>query len=383
MISSLINLKTRKINFWIFSILFSFSFASIMHLKDYGYLQNNSDIMWSILGFQDISGLSWIDILKRYISSIHGNEPFYWFHIKFIRLFITSEVSVYVFIEYFIMFGMLAVLSRIVSKDKFAIVLACLLFISGGFFPSIYQVWRNTFANILILIGISLSDIKSQFKSRLLIYSSIFFHIGAIILVLLYEIFQWYSKKVKIFKDKDINYRYVFIFIFVMVFTFSYIFKMGLFFADLLGLVEAYQVYYDSLTRLSYRALLNSLTFFIFIYLINKSIQKSNTDLFFCALYFTIILILIINPMPGIFGRFSYFVKFGGSILVAKLIINNAKLGSYILSFILVVFILKINFSKDLDNILTKNISPTYSAPTQGLFNMMFNYDKLLNNLNF
>ncbi len=125
-----LNLTSLRINYWVFSFMFALSFALLFLLKDYSvdrYL-NNDDIIYYIQQFKIIHDLSWSEIFYRFISRPSGNEPLFWAYYKVAWTLLFGNTILFTFSYYFITFGLIVYLAKIVDANKFVIISLLIFF---------------------------------------------------------------------------------------------------------------------------------------------------------------------------------------------------------------------------------------------------------------
>jgi len=380
-----LNLTSLRINYWVFSFMFTLSFALLFFLKDYSLdnMPNNSDIVFYIQRFKIIDNLSWSEIFYQFISMPQGNEPLFWSYVKVAWTLLSGNTALFVFFHYFITFSLIAYIAKIVDANKFVIVSLCVLLVNFSVFITLFQAWRHTFAFLLLFIGILSFDIKKRkWFPRIMIYSSMLVHISTAIIVIIFEVFILFTKRksykletIKLYNKEIIGYALL------MALAFFSAAQFGLFLAKRFNFDEALNIYYQTIiTQGTVFDLLNWFTLLICVFLWLNQKKLTNTDVFIATQYFIFSVLLINLPMPDAFGRYNYYILIGGAILIGKLITTvNFRLGIILLTSLFCYDIYNINYSTELVKTLSERLYSGYLNPAYGLTAMIFNYDTILN----
>ncbi len=83
--------------------------------------------------------------------------------------------------------------------------------------------------------------------------------------------------------------------------------------------------------------------------------------------------------MPDVFGRYAYYITFGGSILIGKMVTTKLRFGFIFLLILFMYDVYSINFSTDAASALSAHLHSEFQNPFYGLVEMMLNYDNILN----
>ena len=143
------------------------------------------------------------------------------------------------------------------------------------------------------------------------------------------------------------------------------------------GLMIYYQRIHNEAKLIDF---LNWFTLLICMYLWLNRKKLTNTDVFIATQYLILSVLLIYLPMPNIFGRYTYYVLMGGSIIIGKLITTlNSRLGISLLIFLFCYDIYSINYSTELVKTFSERLYSGYLNPAYGLTAMILNYDTILN----
>ena len=155
-----LNFTDSRINFFIFSFMFSFSFGLLFLLKDYSLLENNSDIIYYMSRFETINDLPWIELGKHFIFFPNGNEVLFWMYVKGVRTFLSDSKIFFIFLQYFISFLLISYLGKYANKNKFIIIVACLLLVNYSILTILFGALRQTLAILLVYVGILLYNLS-------------------------------------------------------------------------------------------------------------------------------------------------------------------------------------------------------------------------------
>jgi len=363
--------------------MFASSFALMYLLQDYSLANtpNNSDVVWYVTTFQTINEVSWSEIFSRFISFPKGNEPLYWVYIKILNFLFFGNGKMFLLFHYFITFFLIAYLGKIVATNKFVIVTVCILLLNYNLLLGI-PAFRQTYAFLIFFIGLFLFDANERkWFPRILIYSSFFFHISLAIIIIFFELFALVVKGSYKFefsklysKEMVLNMTFVvLIFIFVKQ-------DFLLFIARPFGVSENLARYY--LSSISIPTPYSGVLFNWFTYMILLSLwlerkKLSNMHVFVAAQYFIFIVLLNELDVPGVFGRYTYYIKLGGAIIIGYLGIADFKFGFALLAFVCVRFFGYFYLNYPLD--LSSRVFSEFMNPVYGLGRMILNFDTLFN----
>ena len=161
--SSLVSLFYKEINFKIFSFLFALSFALLFTNRDLKSTYDASDVAMYVTRYA--YDIGFIDSLINF-----DIEPFWIIYTKFLSIIFNGDMDLFVLFNHFLLFLLLAIIARKISKKNYIITLFCLVFFNLAVLLGIHQVWRNTFAILLIFIGVYST------RSKFLIYTAPLVH---------------------------------------------------------------------------------------------------------------------------------------------------------------------------------------------------------------
>jgi len=364
--------------------MFALSFSLMYLLMDYSIdnAPNNSDIVYYITSFQTINDLSWLGIFDRFINTPNQSEPLFWIFVKIFRVLFFGNAVLYLFFHYFITFFLIAYLGKIVHTNKFVIVIVYILLLNGSILIGI-TAFRQTTAFLLFLIGIFLFDAREKgWSPRILIYSSMFFHISMPLLIFFFEAFSLIAKRGCKFGNSQLYSMKMGGYIAIPILAIILI-NENFFYYILtpLNLYSHINFYFSELATIVPYAytLFNWFTFLILLCLWLRRKKLQNSEVFIATLYFIIIAFLNEISLPGVFRRFTYFAQLGGALIVGRLATENYKLGFILLMFIFILWYSQFHFNTPLNKALSERVYSEFMNPVYGLGRMILNYDTLLN----
>ena len=193
-ICAVLNMMNSRINYRLFSLMFALSFTLLFFLRDWRTVGFHSDAIEYMRTFQMTAGISLSDIFIRFLLHPNGEEPLWNMYLWLFRLLIGDNIGIFAFFNYFLMFLLTAYLGKLVGGKRFVIVIFCIISVNLGFLNNIFEVWRHTFALLILFLGIfKFETNKSKLFSRSLMYSSALIHMVTLPIVLLYEVFILFS----------------------------------------------------------------------------------------------------------------------------------------------------------------------------------------------
>ena len=362
--------------------MFSLSFALLFFLKDYSLTNfpNDSDVAQYITSFQTINELSWSGIFYRFISIPHGNEPLFWIYNKVAWILFSGNASLYVFFHFFITFVLISYLGKIVDTNKFVIIILCILFVGFGILFSLAQAWRYSLAFLIFIIGVfSFGNRKKKWLPRIIIYSSVLFHLSTVLLVIFFEIFTYFFKKSHKYEISKLYSKEMIEYVILIIFAFIVITKYGFLISHYLGLSQQLFYFLTIMPEgIGYDALFNSFSVLVCLFLWLNRKKLTRPDIFIATIYFLITILFIEISVPEIFSRITYFVMLGGTILVGKMMAVNFKLGFILISVLFIYDGYIINYSEESIRMLTPRLHYEYTNPAYGLGAMIINSDTIL-----
>jgi len=371
-----LNLTKPGINFWIFSFMFVLSFSLLMFLKDYNQMSWNSDITHYIGSFSRVDNQSYLEIIYRFIEHPSGGEPFYWFYVKLSRTLLFSDEKLFAFFYYFTVFALIAYLGKIVDANKFVIIIVLMVFL-GSQLTVVYQLWRFSLAFLILMIGIFSFDAREKkWLSRIVIYSSVLFHMSAALVVVFFEFFVFFTKRSRKYGIGKLYFKEMIPYVVFVVIGFILLAKYG---STLLPSEKLRIVIFDYsqyMESQGYGTLFNSVSILVYCSLWLRRKELTKVDVFIATQYFILTILMIQLAVPGIFMRYSYYTRLGGSILIGKLIVANFRRGLILLSiyfFYIIYTIYLVDFAA-----LSERVSVQSHNPVFGLVAMALDYGNIL-----
>jgi len=337
--------------------------------------------------FEIINDVPSIEIFKRYIFSPSSNEVLFWMYVKGVKTFLSDSKIFFVFIQYFISFILISYLGKYANKNKFIIIVACLLLVNYSILTILVGALRQTLAILLVYMGILLFDKgKNKRITRIFIYSSILVHVSMIPIIIFFEIFMLTTKKNYKFDVSQLYSKGMLIYIGLFLFCILFLnLDFIIFILRFINLSDVFILYANS----SERALLSREDFFNFIifnwfnYLMFLSIwirrkKILNSDVFIITQYFIFTILLNTLPLPSALFRYDYYILLGGCILIGRLISNNYRLGFMFLNLLFVYNIYLINYSSAHSHTFSSRLYKGYKNLNYGLLEMISEYDSIL-----
>ena len=359
--------------------MFALSFGLFFFLRNWhiGY-----DAIYYLSTFQEANKFSVGELFYRIDFSRSGVEPFWHLYLMFIRIIIGNQVDFFAFVNLFLIFLLTAFLGKVVDEKRFVIVSACILFVSPGFFSNAYEVWRHTFALLLFFIGIFLLEAdKHRRLARVLMYSSILFHVVCIPILVGYELFNLF-KRLNVRNQRKMRFQiiksYLFQIVIYAIFSFVAIQLIERMFSiGLPSQLLIYQVYQKNIgvEESGYAYLFNPLSAVVIYYFWFNRKQISTNDVFIGINYFLLIGVFIVANLPSSpLGRAFYIFIVGASVLFSKLVLKSKKYGFLFLIFI-ILFMFYSNIKHGGGN-LSNLLGGDFLNPTYGLAGMILHLDK-------
>lgn len=380
-ICAVLNFMNLRINFRLFSIMFALSFALFYFLRDWGIGQ---DAIHYLRSYQMAGSRSLSDIFYGFVGHPQGNELFFYIYVWLFRKLFGYHVELFAFFNYFLIFLLTAYLGKAVDGKRFVVIIFCILFVSLGFLNNVFEVWRHTIAALLFFIGIFLFETnKHRRLYRILMYSSALFHFVALPLVILYEFFTLCAIRNKRFQTNNRSQRIkwysigIITYVIFVALVFKLTEKYGVFIAPYFNLSSLYKSKIYAV-QYGYNFVLNWLFCALIFYFWFNRKQISKNDLFIGINYFVIIFVLIILDIPLQFvGRIWHVFLIGVSILYAKLLLTDLKLG-FIGLFAIIAYRFYIFIRPEGVKGLSMLLGGDFLNPAYGLVGMIFSYGSFL-----
>jgi len=382
-ICAVMNLLNLRMNFWLFSVMFASSFALLFFLIDWRQLPSNSDSIFYLRSFQIANSISLPNIFHNFVLRPHGNEPFWLLYLWLSRMLIRANTDFFIFSNFFVMFSLAAYFGKAVDEKRYVVVISCILFANTAFLFNIIQLWRHVFALLFFFIGIFLFEKGNRNRlGRAWFYSSVLFHLVTTPFVILYEFFIFCenmrnkpaqrisrTKRIKWLSIESVGYTS-----FMLVF-FLLTSKYGESVAPYFNLGSLYTIYspkMDGGYATSYN-LFNPLSFVVVFYFWFNRKRISRNDVFIGVNYFIIIVSLSwIGLIHIVLSRLFYACLYGTSILSARIMLTDLRVGSIFLC-VMLLYSFKWFGLGPLSLLLGgESLNPFY-----GLIGMIYNYEKL------
>jgi hypothetical protein len=205
-----LGIKSKVNNLWVGS-LYTFSFTLLFYEQDYSI---EGDVHNYISLYGNSILYSYEDLFFRFSDNFSQNE-FLWFaYTKALHSIFNNDPKPYIFVTYFIIFGLSAYLAHLVSKSSsnknYLLFLFYTIFINMSFQYSAYFLWRHTISSLLFLIGIvKFNTGSSNIIPRIIIYSSAFIQIVTIPLIFMFELYKLLDFSTKNNYKQKLNYSYL------------------------------------------------------------------------------------------------------------------------------------------------------------------------------
>lgn len=330
--SSVINIYCKKIDYKLFSFVFALSFALIFTNKDPA---TGGDVLFYIERYSEHLGILTEDFVEP-VWVIYRNTLFFVFR---------GDVDLFVLFNYFLQFSLLAIISRLINRENYIIVLFALIFFNLSLLYTINQVWRHLFAMLIFFVGVY------SMRAKVLIYLSPLLHIVTLPFMII---------------ASRISFKIIVTLIFIIYLMTAHIFSRILSYEDVVVqfdvnpyfLISAIMIFilkYFQIIKLNY---IENRIFYALI-------------LFVCAPYFFQISAFI----SVIYDRTAIIFMFFISIQIAKLIIRHSVMSTV---FIFVYFIYRMVFSFT-NQVILHNLKDLGDGRVLDIFNGIYlltsNYD--------
>jgi hypothetical protein len=302
--SSILNIFSIRIHFNTYAFLFSLAFALLFTNRDPA---TGGDVLFYILRY--IDNTSFVHSVFNGIS-----EPIWGLYERIASILISGSIDLYVLLTYFLLFLLFAILAKSISRDKYVIVLFIIIFFNLSFLYGAFQIWRNTFAILLLFIGIYSS------RGKILLYFSPLIQVITLPFVFLAQKF---------------NFKSTLIFIFIGVILTSYIAGK---FPAFSGAKEEINTNFYFVAIAIMIMTLSSLKLIQLNYIEKK--------IFTAMILFIVFPFFLYSEVASVFSivyqRTETIFMFFGSIIVAKIVIKNYLIS---IGFIFTYFIYRFLFS--------------------------------------
>ena len=304
-LSSIINVFSNRINPNLFTFLFSLSFSLLFFNKFPGA---SGDGLYYLLRYIENFGFN-----ER--VNLVSNEPLWTIYEILASFILRGHEDLFILLTYFLLFLLLVILSRAISKEKYIIVLFCLLLFNLQLLYGVYQIWRTYFAVLLFFVG------AYSIRASLLIYLTPLIHVMTLPFVIIIS---------------KINYKFILLFTLIAISLFPYI-------------LDKFNDYQGS-SGSSQGLILNFIIFAFMIGIVKilKLIKFSHIEnrILYVFIVFTFLPLFIdlTDAFHVLYSRsFSLFLLFT-SIIVARVVISH-KLFSYVFIFIYSIYRFMFSFN--------------------------------------
>ena len=190
--ATFLSVVTNKLNNLLLGLLYSLSFAIFFSNQEY----LNSDLSEYINLYHKTESQTFLEIFKSFLISPHHKEFLWFFYNKIIGLVTGYSTLGFLFSTYMMIFTLSAYLAFLFSENgryNFSLMLFALILFDVTFLNAGYNLWRNIFSVLVFLIGlIKYFSFHSKLTSRVILYSAAFFHISAIPLIGIFELYLWF-----------------------------------------------------------------------------------------------------------------------------------------------------------------------------------------------
>jgi len=379
-ICAIINFAKVKVSFWFFTILFASTFAILFCVRTWA---GSGDAYYYLTIFQSSDTRSLTDLIHNFMLNPKGEELLFYTYLWLFRIITDGHVAIFSFCNYFIIFVMVALLARVVDEDRFVFIILCILFVNPGFIFNIMSIWRHTFATLIFYIGIFLFYKQPhKIRSRIIIYSSVGFHLVTLPLIILHEIFNCvFRKDVDIYrssKSKIIKWRMKKMIEYAICIgvIFTVFQEYGLHLTSYVNLSEAHTFYSRQLgsPARGYSQLFNPLTYLLLLLLWRRIKQLVRVDIFISVNYISICLALIFLSVPSMpMGRMLYVLLVGVSLLIGKFLTKEVAVG-YVCLIVMIFYRLMKMKGPAANEAISMLLGGDVLNPVRGLLWMIVNF---------
>ncbi len=155
------HLYSKSISF--LTLIFSFSLFFYTRKYDVNfYFDSTDDVPVYIDYYLKLKSLSIGDIFDNFIKSPSGNEPFWHLIWWFVNRATNSNVSLFLFLHYLLIFYFFAKISKLLSPKSFEILFLLILFLFPVTLYNVCHVWRQILSFEFFLFGSLLYYLKNN-----------------------------------------------------------------------------------------------------------------------------------------------------------------------------------------------------------------------------
>ena len=174
------------------------SLTLFFYLRDYGvewYPNSTDDVPQYISIYEDNFGLSFGDVLQRFLAAPNGNELLWqgpWWVV--LNVFNASD-DTFVFLHYLVNFTAIILALRCVSRVYLIPLCVVYFFLTPISVDAIAHIWRQQLAFSMFLAGVGLYMAQGNRRGRWLIYGSMLMHLSCVFYSLLFVAAEWVRRR--------------------------------------------------------------------------------------------------------------------------------------------------------------------------------------------
>lgn len=316
---------------------FSFSFAYLFFSREIGvnfYEYATDDVEVYVEFYKSVSATNFSVLFNNFFTNPSGNEPIYLIFIKLLNFISFQNISVFIFLHYFILFYLLYFLVKKISVRYAPLLILFYFFTFPISLYSIAHVWRQQIAIFLFFILVMYrNNIKNKYIFHILLFSTVFIHLSNIYFFLIY-IFYHFS--IKFLKETPKN---VIIISLILMTIEKIIFTLFLILLSLLGL-DKLLTYTDGLSA-NKDVFFKLLPIYLSLTIMVLFLNKKNVNLFTLT-FFTLSALLMPIVIPSLNSIYDRFINFTipliGVLFVAYFI--NNKMYRFIPILSIIIFLI-------------------------------------------
>lgn len=378
-VATFLSVASNKLNNSLLGLLYSMSFAIFFSNQEY----LNIDLSEYINLYHKTESQTFLEIFKSFLVNPHHNEFLWFFYNKIIGLITGYSTLGFLLSTYMMIFSLSAYLAFLFSENgryNFSLMLFALILFDVTFLNAGYNLWRNIFSVLIFLIGlIKYFSFHSKLTSRAILYSAAFFHISAIPLIGIFELYLWFIK------TNNRNVTLNILLIIKLVLFVSGIILLAFYFNSLLinprseglkALSSGIQIYQNNLSNdflfIDFIRPLYAIFVFYIIYCWRK---LSQIELYILASFLILeFLQFMSNDLSILYSRATLYPHIG--LLFISMRAFSFFNFRYVLLAVFVIFLLRIAiFLNNPELIYLKDISLDPLNPFSGLFKSIYLYN--------
>ena len=345
-ITTVYSVITNKVSNLLIGALYVLSFSLIFTNQ---FFLDGSDLGGYIDMYKKTEFNNIASYFQNFLQNVNGREFLWFFYCLLIGELTSFNPEVFVFTTYLIIFSLSAYLAFLVCENgryNFSLMLFSLIFFELTFLDVGYDLWRNIISILVFFVGVMrYFSFQSIIIPRVLIYSSVFFHITILPLLALFEFYV-------LFMNRNNRYMHLNISVLLKISLLAFISIIsGLYFSnlvvDLFGsdvsspLYKGINKYLENKNvNFNFMHYLRPLYIMFIAYIVLNWKQLSHFDIF---IVFTVVVIQFLDHLSTnlgmVFSRISISNNIGILFLSIKLLKRfNYK---YIVAFVFVIFSLR------------------------------------------